>query len=220
VLAVPGRVVVGRAYPRPVIERLFVARHAETRCAQKGILNGDPTRPCPLTPRGREQAAALGSSLSTVPLDLCITTEFERTRSTGRIMVAGRGIPMVIEPLLNDPQLGALEGLAIDEHRRWMDEHDWTEAPEGGGESQLDALRRYVTGWTRVCERPEKCALVVAHAFTISFALTVESGDAPAIRRRYEQRVELAQLNEVDAARLSAGLQTAAAELAGLADAV
>jgi broad specificity phosphatase PhoE len=209
-------VVVFGTYPRRVVERLFVARHAETECAVKSILNGDPARPCPLTVRGREQAAALGATLSGAPLDLCITTEFERTQATGDIVVGGRGIPRVIEPLLNDPPLGELEGLEIEAHRRWMNGHDWTEAPAGGGESQLDALRRYVAGWGRICGRPESCVLVVAHAFTISFALTIESGDRPAIRRRYDHPVALAQLDEIDVVRLREGLRSASDELAVL----
>jgi broad specificity phosphatase PhoE len=199
-----------------VLDRLFVARHAETRCAVEATLNGDPLRPCPLTSRGREQAAGIGAALATIPLDLCITTEFERTRSTAAIALHGRSVPTLVEPLLNDPPLGDLEGMAIEEHRRWMEAHDWTEAPRRGGESQLDALRRYVTGWWRVIERPVACALVVAHAFTISFVRTLESGEAPAVRRRYEREVALAELDEIDVSGLRAGLRRAAAELTDL----
>lgn len=206
----------GPNYPRDVLDRLFVARHAETRCALDAILNGDPLRPCPLTPRGRKQAAEIGAAVAGVPLDLCITTEFERTRSTAAIALDGRAVPTLVEPLLNDPPLGDLEGMAIEEHGRWMNAHDWTEAPGRGGESQLDAVRRYVTGWTRVVERPATCALVVAHAFTISFVRTLESGEDPAVRRRYEREVALAELGEIDVRGLWAGLRRAAAELTKL----
>jgi broad specificity phosphatase PhoE len=202
-----------RAYPREVVDRLFVIRHAETRCAVDQTLNGDPGRPCPLTPRGREQAAAIGTRLGPVPVALCITTEFDRTQETAAIAFDGRAIPRLVEPLLNDPPLGELEGLGIERHRRWVEEHDWTEAPKYGGESQLDALRRYVTGWSRVVERPEPCVVVVAHAFTISFARTLESGETPAVRRMYEHEVGLAEAAEVDVDDLSAGLRRAAAEL-------
>ena len=216
--AVPVRAGLTRGpnYPRDVLHRLFVARHAETRCAVDAILNGDPLRPCPLTPRGRKQAVEMGATLATVPLDLCITTEFERTRSTAAIALDGRAVPMLVEPLLNDPPLGDLEGMAIEEHGRWMDAHDWTEAPGRDGESQLDALRRYVTGWTRVINRPETCALIVAHAFTISFVRTLESGEDPAVRRRYKREVALAELGEIDVSGLMTGLRRADAELTKL----
>src|SRR5918992_2690327 len=100
----------------------------------------------------------------------------------------------MVDALLNDPPLGALEGRSLDEHSKWMADRSWTEAPSGGGESQLDALRRYVTGWSRLLDRPERCVLAVAHAFTISFVRTLGSGDEPAIRRRYEHEARLAEL--------------------------
>jgi broad specificity phosphatase PhoE len=199
-----------------VIDRLFVLRHAETRCAVERVLNGDPARPCPLTARGRDQAAEVGRRLAGVPLDLCITTEFERTQSTADVVLDGRPVARIVDPLLNDPPLGELEGLTIDVHSKWMAEHDWTDAPVGGGESQLDALRRYVTGWSGVVERSESSVLVIAHAFTISFIRTLESGDPPAVRRRYQHEVGLAELAEVDAHSLRAGLERAGAELTDL----
>jgi broad specificity phosphatase PhoE len=199
-----------------MVDRLIVARHAETRCAVEGILNGDPTRPCPLTARGRQQAAGIGTRLADVAVDLCITTEFDRTQATAAIALEGRNVPRLVEPLLNDPPLGELEGLAIEAHRKWMDKHDWIDAPANGGESQLGALRRYVTGWSRVIGRPERCVVVVAHAFTISFVRTLGSGEAPAVRRRYLREVELAEMAEIDVEVLRAGLGRAARELTEL----
>jgi broad specificity phosphatase PhoE len=192
---------------------MLVLRHAETRCAVERVLNGDPGRPCPLTPRGREQAAELGRRLADVPLNLCVTTEFERTQATADIILEGRAVARIVDPLLNDPPLGELEGRSLDEHSKWMAEHDWTDAPQGGGESQLEAVRRYVAGWGRMLDRPERCVLVVAHAFTISFVRTLESGDGPAVRRRYDREVRLAELAEVDVDALRDGLRRAAIEL-------
>ena len=199
-----------------MVDRLFVLRHAETRCAVERVLNGDPNRPCPLTARGREQAAELGRRLADVPLDLCVTTEFERTQATADIILEGRQVPRMVDALLNDPPLGELEGRSLDEHSKWMADRGWTEAPPGGGESQLDALRRYVTGWSRLLARPANRVLAVAHAFTISFVRTLESGDEPAVRRRYEHEVRLAELAEVDVGALRDGLRRAAIELTGL----
>ena len=180
------------------------------------MLNGDPTRPCPLTARGREQAAEVGRHLADVPLDVCITTEFERTQATADILLDDRLVTRVVDPLLNDPPLGDLEGRSLTEHSKWMAEHDWTDAPSGGGESQLDALRRYVFGWGRVLDRPQRCVLAVAHAFTISFVRTLESGDGPAVRRRYEREVALAELAEVDVDALRDGIRRATTELTEL----
>jgi broad specificity phosphatase PhoE len=195
--------------------QLIVARHAETKCFRAGVLNGDPSKPCPLTARGIQQATDLGRRLESTHLDLCITTAFERTRETAAIALSGRDLKHVVEPLLNDPVLGALEGLDVERHREWFEQHAWNEAP-AGGESQLEAISRFVAGWRCVLERPEKVVLVIGHAFPLSFALTLASGEEPALRRRYEVEVELAQLRTLDVAVIDKGLKCAQAALTEL----
>ncbi|MDQ3661596.1 MAG: histidine phosphatase family protein [Actinomycetota bacterium] len=193
--------------------QLIVARHAETKCLQSGMLNGNPAKPCPLTARGIQQAAAVGRRLETTGLDLCITTAFERTKRTASIALGNREVNRLVEPLLNDPVLGAFEGMHVEQHRKWLQQHSWDEAPVGG-ESQLEALSRFVTGWRRVLARREQVVLVFGHAFPICFALTLASGEEPAVRRHYEKEIEPAQLITIDVADLDKGLRRAQAELA------
>jgi len=195
--------------------QLIVARHAETKCSRAGMLNGDPAKPCPLTTRGLQQATDMGQRLASSSLDLCITTTFERTRKTACIALGGRDVKRVIEPLLNDPVLGALEGFDVDRHRDWLEQHAWDQAP-AGGESQLEAISRFVAGWRRVLERREKAIVVIGHAFPISFALTLASGEEPALRRRYDEEVELAQLMTLDVVALDKGLRRAQTALTDL----
>src|SRR5439155_14309103 len=76
-----------------VVKRLIVARHAESEYNVLGLLNGDPSVPCPLTARGRDQARALGRALAEQTIDLRITTDFPRTRETADIALASRNIP-------------------------------------------------------------------------------------------------------------------------------
>src|SRR4051812_10818368 len=100
--------------------RLFVlSRHAESTLNLEGRVNGDPSVAVPLTGAGREAAARLGSELAGVPLDLCVHTRFRRTLETAEIAVAGRGVPLVEEPLLDDVAVGELEGEPIDAYRAW-----------------------------------------------------------------------------------------------------
>ena len=195
--------------------QLIVARHAETKCSLAGVLNGDPSKPCPLTTRGLQQATDMGRKLESTPLDLCITTAFERTRKTADIAFGGRDLKRVVEPLLNDPVLGALEGLDVERHREWFEQHAWDQAP-AGGESQLKAISRFVAGWRRVLERPENAVVVIGHAFPISFALTLASGEKPALRRRYEGHVDVGQLTTLDVVALDRGLRCAQAALTAL----
>ena len=72
-------------------------------------LNGDPSVPGGLTVRGREQAHRLGTSIADDPIDLCVTTAFERTRETAEIALAGRDVPRIVVPELDDPSNGDFE---------------------------------------------------------------------------------------------------------------
>jgi broad specificity phosphatase PhoE len=91
------------------MERLILARHAESVFNVRGVLNGDPSIAGGLTERGREQARRLGERLRSEPIDLCVTTEFERTRETADLVLADRGVCRLVIPELNDPPNGTLE---------------------------------------------------------------------------------------------------------------
>ena len=91
------------------MERVILTRHAESVFNVRGVLNGDPSIPGGLTEEGRAQARRLGERLRDEQIDLCVTTEFERTQETADIALAGRNVPRAIVPDLNDPPAGDLE---------------------------------------------------------------------------------------------------------------
>jgi broad specificity phosphatase PhoE len=164
--------------------RLFVfARHAESMLNVERRVNGDPTRPIPLTDRGRQQARDLGQMIANVPFELCIHTRFPRTRDTAEIAIAGREIRTAEEPLFDDIDLGELEGRLIDEYRAWKHEHSRSDAFPGG-ESLDDAARRYARGFEGLLARPEAAILAVVHEIPIRYALNGAIGsdslDGPA----------------------------------------
>src|SRR6185312_14400231 len=80
-------------------------------------VNGDPAVEVPLTEQGREEATLLGAQLAHVELGLCVHTRFGRTRETAALAIAGRDVPMEVEPLLDDVDIGDLEGWPIDRYR-------------------------------------------------------------------------------------------------------
>src|SRR5207244_12538299 len=91
--------------------RLFViARHAHSTLNVEGRVNGDPSVPVPLTDDGRAQAARVGHQLSPLALGLCVHTRFGRTSETADELLAGRKVPRIDEPLLDDIDVGDLEG--------------------------------------------------------------------------------------------------------------
>jgi len=138
-------------------------------------VNGDPSVPVPLTEDGREEARHLGIQLANVPLDLCVHTRFARTLDTATIALDGRAAPFEVEPLLDDVDVGDLEGWTIEEYRAWKKVH--TRADRfPGGESLDDAARRYVNGFRRLLERPGRCVLVVCHEIPLRYALNAAAG--------------------------------------------
>jgi len=164
--------------------RLFIlTRHAHTTLNVESRVNGDPTVPVPLTDEGRLEAARLGLQLANVPIEICVHSRFARTRETARLALDGRDIPFLEEPLLDDIDVGGLEGETIAEYRAWKKEHPRSE-PFPGGESLDDAARRYGRAFTRLLERPETTVLVACHEIPVRYALNAAAGspdlDGPA----------------------------------------
>jgi len=164
--------------------RLFIlTRHAHSTLNVESRVNGDPAVPVPLTENGRVEAAQLGLQLANVPIEICVHSRFARTRETAGIALAGRDIPFLEEPLLDDIDVGELEGETIAEYRAWKKQHHRSE-PFPGGESLDDAARRYARAFTRLLERPETTILVACHEIPVRYALNAAAGspdlDGPA----------------------------------------
>jgi broad specificity phosphatase PhoE len=158
--------------------RLFVlTRHGQTELNVSRRVNGDPTVPVQLTPLGEAESLGLGLQVANVELDLCVHTRFGRTRASAEIAVGSRGIPFVEEPLLDDIDIGDLEGQTIDEYRAWKAGHARDERfPDG--ESLDDAARRYGAAFRRLVRRPERRVLVVCHEIPVRYALNAAAGSA------------------------------------------
>lgn len=157
----------------------LLARHAESEANTRGIVNGDPSVAYRLSPEGRAQAQALGRHLAGRGIDLCVMTEFARTRETADIALAGRDVPRLIVPELNDPGFGFLEGRTLAETREWFTAHSPAVRPDGG-ERRVDTIERYCRGFRLVMARPEATVLVVAHALPVAvMRLAAERGEVP-----------------------------------------
>jgi broad specificity phosphatase PhoE len=156
--------------------RLFViARHAHSTLNLERRINGDPAVPVALTEQGREESRQLGVQVANVPLDLCVHTRFPRTRETAAIALEGRDVPFEVEPLLDDIDVGDLEGQTIDDYRAWKRLHTRAD-PFPGGESLDDAARRYARGFQRLLDATGSCVLVVCHEIPLRYALNAAGG--------------------------------------------
>ena len=154
---------------------VFLARHAESTLNLERRVNGDPSVAVPLTDKGRDEARLLGAQLANVELDLCVHTRFPRTKETAELAVVGRGVPVEVEPRLDDINIGDLDGSPIEQYREVKREVG-RKRPFPGGESLDDAARRYAAAYRDVLERNVARVLVVCHEIPVRYALNAAAG--------------------------------------------
>jgi broad specificity phosphatase PhoE len=152
------------------VQLYIIARHGESVLNFENRISGDPSVPVALTEKGREEGRLLGQQVAHVPLELCVHTRFSRTRETAEIALAGRDVPFEAEPLLDDIDVGDLEGTPLADYRAWKREHVRADAFPGG-ESLDDAARRYATAFEKLLARPERSILVVTHEIPLRYAI-------------------------------------------------
>lgn len=188
--------------------RLFVfARHAESVLNVERRINGDPSVEVPLTDEGEAQAHRLGQEVANVPFDACIHTRFGRTRLTAELALAGRDILMAAEPLLDDIDVGDLEGEPLEAYRAWKHSHPRS-VSFPGGESLDDAGMRYAAAFRELLALPHKAVLVVAHEIPIRYALNGASGSDSLDGPAHEVANAVPYLFDADAlARAAAGIE-------------
>ena len=160
-----------------------IARHGESTLNYENRINGDPSVPVRLTEKGRDEARLLGQQLAHIPLQLCLHSEFPRTRETAEIALAGREVPFLEDVELGDIDIGELEGKTLEDYRAWKGTHSRSDAFPGG-ESLDDAAQRYANAFERLLERSETSILVVTHEIPLRYAINAADGsdelDGPA----------------------------------------
>ncbi len=152
-----------------------IARHGESTLNSEQRISGDPSIPVALTEKGREESRLLGQQVAHIPIELCIHTRFSRTQETAGIALGGRDIPFEVEPLLDDINVGELEGKTLEDYRAWKREHERSD-DFPGGESLDDAARRYADAYRKLLERPESSILIVTHEIPLRYAINAADG--------------------------------------------
>jgi probable phosphoglycerate mutase len=163
-----------------MVQTAILARHGESEFSAKEWVNGDRTAAVRLTERGREQARALGETLADEPIGLCVVSEFERVQETARLALAGRDVPLLVVPELNEIGFGRYEGGHISSYREWAYTATPVDDCPGGGESRAGAVIRFVRGYRIVLARPEPTVLVVGHGLAVRYVLNALAGTLPA----------------------------------------
>ena len=164
------------------MERLLLARHAESEYSVRGVLNGDPSITVSLTEEGRAQARRLGEILAGESIDLCVTSEFERTRETADLALTGREVPRLVVPELNDHPAGDYEGRSLDEYLEWAHAAGPLDVIPGGTDTRAAVIDRFTRGFRILAERPEQVVLAVLHSLPIAYLVSAAEGRDPASR--------------------------------------
>jgi broad specificity phosphatase PhoE len=151
------------------MQRILLARHGESAASVRGVVNGDPAVEYGLTAIGERQSRALGRAIADEPIDLCITSQFERCAATARIALEGRRMRYLASPLLGDMRVGRYEGGPLDDYLRWAHATAAIDRAPDGGESRVDLAQRFANGIDVVLAQPETTALVVCHQVTIAY---------------------------------------------------
>ena len=96
--------------------KLYVVRHGETVWNVLGKVQG--ISDIPLTDKGRESAKELQELVSTLNIDVVISSPLERARETAKILVDSK-LPINIDDRIKERDWGLNEGAKIDEVDRW-----------------------------------------------------------------------------------------------------
>ena len=164
-----------------MLETLILARHAHAASNAADTINGIPPGEG-LSPQGAEEAVALGAQLQTEPIELGVSSRFRRASETLALALAGRGVPFLVEPGLDEIGFGSFEGGALADYRAWAWKHPPEAACPGGGETRADAARRIAGGLVVLLGRPERVILAVTHGLPLRYVLDAADGSFPGQR--------------------------------------
>lgn len=118
--------------------KLYLVRHGETDWNRARKIQGQVD--IPLNEFGIHLAEETGKGLKDIPFDLCFTSPLGRAKQTAEIILKGRDVPVIEEPLIMEMAFGVYEGKCCssegwelpESFHRFFDGPEEYEAPEGG----------------------------------------------------------------------------------------
>lgn len=127
------------------MSRLILVRHGETFGNRERFFAADPPQ-LDLTPLGYDQARAAAQTIAgAFRPELVVTSPYVRARETARVIADSLQLPLEIEPLLHEREVGVHRGQSYDSvytAAGFDPERPWLYKPEGG--ESLDEVRMRV----------------------------------------------------------------------------
>lgn len=164
--------------------KLYLVRHGESEANVAGIINDDPSRPVPLTPRGRRQAEAAALGLRGIAFECAYVSRFPRARQTAEILLAHLGLALLPrEDARLDERRSGLDGQPVEAFNGLVRPDPVHVRPEHG-ESFLEQMAR-VRGFLDDAARlhPHAPVLAVSHENPIMAAAALAGRDPEAAAR-------------------------------------
>ena len=144
---------------------IWLARHGETPLNAARVLQLPDT---PLSERGLAQAASLAERVRGLPIAKVVSSDFARAAMTAELSARALGLPLELEPLLQERCFGALRGIPYAELPPNLFEPDFTPP---GGESWEQFRARVARAWGAVTACAAELAgdlLIVSHGLVCS----------------------------------------------------
>ena len=160
--------------------RLYALRHGETSWNVQRRFQGQSD--IPLNDKGILLAELTGEGLANVPFDLAFTSPLCRARQTAELVLAGRDVPLYVEPRLIEMAFGVYEGVTANSgpggtlNQNLVDficHAERYQAPEGG-ETFQELSKRMADYLFDLCHRQEladKTILLASHGGAITALL-------------------------------------------------
>lgn len=182
--------------------RIYLMRHAEVSYFDAEGKPLDP-RSVPLTPRGREQAAAAAALLGDVAFDIALCSGLARTVETARIVLGTRSLGLAEEPRLKEVRAGRLREIPLQDQEREIGyAYDTCTDQEGGfirGERWTELASRVTAAWDALLARDDwNNALVVAHDGVNRVLLSHVVGAGLSAMKAFEQDPACINMIELD----------------------
>jgi len=161
---------------------ITLLRHAESVGNAENLFQGHSDYP--LTELGRRQAQTLADywEAREVTYDLIICSPLLRAQQTAEIVNAALKLPIELDPLLKERNLGDLADLSFEEVLEQHPPPDFRSPYEpiaATGESLWELYLRAGQAMQDIMQRPAGCYLVVSHGGLLNMALRTIIGITP-----------------------------------------
>ncbi len=154
---------------------LYFVRHGEAGYNLLDRVNSHPDVRNDLTLTGREQAACCRSVLASAAIDVIYCSEFPRARQTAEIINQDFGVPIIVDPLINETGAFVFEGLPCSAwHRAQVPDRFRAVVP--GCESFDEMKSRLLKFLDRLRKIPQQRVLIVSHEEPIQVLLGALEG--------------------------------------------